>query len=150
MKTSQRLWFYLIQQNAKKHQRLLGKYQTVGRLSASSRRYLSTLQQPAYETSVASDGIVKSPYPDIVIPNLTVDQYVWQNLDKWADFEALVSISYGVIICNLSRKNSCLGWILPWLNFPLRRYRYIYGLEKDALLADTYLLSREYKYPQCS
>lgn len=89
MKTSQRLWFYLIQQNAKKHHRLLAKYQTVGRLSTSNQRYLSTAQQPAYETSVASDGIVRSPYPDIIIPNMTVDQYVWENLDKWADFEAL-------------------------------------------------------------
>ncbi|XP_065205259.1 uncharacterized protein LOC135835097 [Planococcus citri] len=89
MKTTQRLWLYVIQQNSKKLNRLPGKYQTVGRILTSSRRYLSTLQQPVYETSVASDGIVKSPYPDITIPNLTIDQFVWQNFDKWADFEAL-------------------------------------------------------------
>lgn len=36
--------------------------------------------------------IVKSPHRDVVIPNRTVVQHVWENLGKWADKTAIVSM----------------------------------------------------------
>ncbi|CAG9788310.1 unnamed protein product [Diatraea saccharalis] len=31
----------------------------------------------------SSDNVVKSPFEDVVVPELTVDEYVWRNLEKW-------------------------------------------------------------------
>ncbi|XP_034832839.1 uncharacterized protein [Maniola hyperantus] len=36
------------------------------------------------------DKIVKSPFDDIVVPDVTVTEYMWKNLDKWSDKTALV------------------------------------------------------------
>lgn len=33
--------------------------------------------------------VLKSPYPSIAIPNLTVDQFVWKNLSKWQNHIAI-------------------------------------------------------------
>ncbi|CAK1582577.1 unnamed protein product [Parnassius mnemosyne] len=37
-----------------------------------------------------SDNIVKSPFQDVVIPNVTVAEYVWRNLDKWPTKTAMI------------------------------------------------------------
>ncbi|XP_037293349.1 probable 4-coumarate--CoA ligase 3 isoform X2 [Manduca sexta] len=37
-----------------------------------------------------SDNIVKSPHKDVVIPNRTVVEHVWEDILKWADKTALV------------------------------------------------------------
>lgn len=37
------------------------------------------------------DKIIKSPYKDVVIPNLTLTDYVWENLDKWPERTCAVS-----------------------------------------------------------
>ncbi|CAG9788308.1 unnamed protein product [Diatraea saccharalis] len=37
-----------------------------------------------------SDNVVKSPFKDIVVPELTVDEYVWRNLEKWPTKTAVV------------------------------------------------------------
>jgi 4-coumarate--CoA ligase len=36
------------------------------------------------------DIIVKSPYPDLGIPELTIDQFVWRNVSKWGNKVAVV------------------------------------------------------------
>lgn len=39
------------------------------------------------------DIIVKSSFPNIEMPDWTVDQYVWRNYSKWGDKVAVVSCS---------------------------------------------------------
>ena len=36
------------------------------------------------------DNVVKSPYKPITIPNLTLDQYVWENSAQWSNKSAMV------------------------------------------------------------
>lgn len=61
------------------------------------RKYLSTKQQnkecPAeLEGYPAEPGFVRSsPYENIVIPNLTMDQYVWNTFRDWETKIATVS-----------------------------------------------------------
>lgn len=35
---------------------------------------------------------VKSPFKGVELPNLTLNDYIWQNLDKWPERTASVSI----------------------------------------------------------
>ncbi|XP_068629276.1 uncharacterized protein [Battus philenor] len=37
-----------------------------------------------------SEKVIKSPFKDVEIPNLTVTEYIWRNLDKWATKTATV------------------------------------------------------------
>ncbi|KAJ8719772.1 hypothetical protein PYW08_011947 [Mythimna loreyi] len=54
-------------------------------------RFRSTSVVCIREKSVwTSEKVVLSPYKDIEIPKLTVDQYMFRNLDKWASKTALV------------------------------------------------------------
>lgn len=49
------------------------------------------LQKDTREREVIStNNIVRSPYRDITIPTVTVNEYVWQNIEKWSDKTALV------------------------------------------------------------
>lgn len=44
-----------------------------------------------YRSESADEGFVwRSRYGQIVLPNMTVDEYVWKNLDKWQNKIALV------------------------------------------------------------
>lgn len=36
-------------------------------------------------------NVIKSKLPQLEIPNILIDEYVWRNLDKWHDKTALVS-----------------------------------------------------------
>lgn len=36
-------------------------------------------------------NVVTSNYPDIVIPNCTISDFIWKDLEKWADKTAVVS-----------------------------------------------------------
>ncbi|CAG4959570.1 unnamed protein product [Parnassius apollo] len=36
------------------------------------------------------ENVVNSPYNDIQLPSLNVTDYIWQNLDKWADKPAMI------------------------------------------------------------
>lgn len=48
------------------------------------------------------DGfIVNSIYEPITIPDLTVDQYVWKNINKWQNKVAIVSYSNSIALFNL-------------------------------------------------
>lgn len=62
-------------------------------------KYLSTKQQQQKKECVfdvdaypAENGFVRSsPYENVVIPNLTMDQYVWNNFRDWETKIATVS-----------------------------------------------------------
>jgi len=57
------------------------KVENSAALSSDTVRNLSTREQ----------NIVKSPYPDIVIPDVTLTDFVWEMVDKFPDKTALVS-----------------------------------------------------------
>lgn len=40
-----------------------------------------------------SERVVKSPCKDIIIPKITLDEYIWKNLDQWPNKVAAVSIN---------------------------------------------------------
>lgn len=44
----------------------------------------------AGKTSSNAALLVKSPFPDIVFPKMTLDQFVWRKMDRWSDHTALV------------------------------------------------------------
>lgn len=88
--------------------RLLNARAAVVSASAQSqqpKKFLSTKQQQQREdllneqerfnTYPAESGFVKSsPYDHIVIPNLTLDQFVWNNFREWENKIATVSGNY--------------------------------------------------------
>lgn len=37
------------------------------------------------------DNVVKSPYFDVEIPDISLPEYIWRNIAKWADKTAVVS-----------------------------------------------------------
>lgn len=43
------------------------------------------------EQSIATN-ILKSDFEDIKIPNYAIDEYIWQNLDRWPDKTSIVSL----------------------------------------------------------
>lgn len=62
-------------------------------------KYLSTRQHPRKRDSLfdqdnypSENGIVRnSPFENITVPNLTIDQYVWNNFREWETKIATVS-----------------------------------------------------------
>lgn len=76
----------------------------VGKNLFTVNRTLSKAKQSSKYTSVlvrknsvwTQDKIIKSPYKGIEIPNYTLYDYVWQNLDKWP--ERTVSVSEILLI----------------------------------------------------
>lgn len=76
----------------------------VGKNLFTVNRTLSKAKQSSKYTSVlvrknsvwTQDKIIKSPYKNIEIPNYTLYDYVWQNLDKWP--ERTVSVSEILLI----------------------------------------------------
>lgn len=76
----------------------------VGKNLFTVNRTLSKAKQSSKYTSVlvrknsvwTQDKIIKSPYKSIEIPNYTLYDYVWQNLDKWP--ERTVSVSEILLI----------------------------------------------------
>lgn len=58
-------------------------------------RAILTSNHQFYKQNYAAkdnDTIVYSPLPSIEYPNCTIDQYVWQSVNKWTNKTALVSI----------------------------------------------------------
>lgn len=51
------------------------------------RRNLSTLE----------DIVVPSPYQSLAVPTQTIDQYVWESVEKWSTKTAMESL-YGIFI----------------------------------------------------
>lgn len=40
----------------------------------------------------ASDNVVKSPFEDVVIPEMPVPEYIWSNMKNWSNKTAMVII----------------------------------------------------------
>lgn len=63
------------------------------------KRTLSVLKKSSNFARVAvrssscwtQEKIIKSPYKDVEIPNCTIYDYVWNNLEKWPERTAAVS-----------------------------------------------------------
>lgn len=58
------------------------------------------------QSAWGADKIVKSPYQNVEIPNMTVNDYVWQNLDRWP--ERTVSVRDNIKIKSLKGPSSKL------------------------------------------
>lgn len=96
MKAVQHWFSHLNEKNAKKlhllnlkHLRKMNKtqFQNIRRFS------LTTLQLQNYNLNVTSCGIIKSSFPDIseLDRRVTIDKYIWQNVDNWKNHIAIVS-----------------------------------------------------------
>lgn len=54
-------------------------------------RYIS-LTSSREQSAWTPDKIVKSPHKDVDIPSRTVPEQIWENMERWADRSAIVSI----------------------------------------------------------
>ena len=52
-----------------------------------SGRSLSTIKVPKEDPN---DVIIKSPLPSLEYPKVSIDQFIWTNVDKWMNKVALV------------------------------------------------------------
>lgn len=43
------------------------------------------------------EGIIKSPFKNVEIPNCNLNEFIWQNLDKWPKKTMAVSLNYFLI-----------------------------------------------------
>ncbi|KAJ8720367.1 hypothetical protein PYW07_012410 [Mythimna separata] len=63
-------------------------------LSRTAQRLLScrsiTLTSKKHSSLWTSDNTVKSPHKDVDIPNRTVPEHIWENMERWADKTAMV------------------------------------------------------------
>lgn len=51
------------------------------KLSEMGKKYLIRNEREGY--------VMNSPYGSVVVPNITIDQYVWKNLSKWPNHTAI-------------------------------------------------------------
>merc|ERR1719319_1323023 len=83
------------------------------------------------------DRIVRSPWPDVAIPEVTLADYVWENVDQYSDNTALVcgmtgrqytyglargmATKFGSALARLgARRGDVLGMVLPNIpEFPI-------------------------------
>lgn len=61
-------------------------------------RNLSVKSRPAFQyeneiTPELEEGVLRSPYKDVILPNCTIDQYVWSRVNEWGNKVATVSFS---------------------------------------------------------
>lgn len=65
-------------------------------------RYLSTQQKQSYSDnenekfgSTSEEGcVINSCYENVILPNCTIDQYVWKNVNNWGNKIAAVSFFF--------------------------------------------------------
>lgn len=57
-----------------------------------AKRHFSTPRPSSFSRSNNSDeGFVRqSPLEDVVVPNVTLDKYIWRDINKWANHTAVV------------------------------------------------------------
>ncbi|CAG2055732.1 unnamed protein product [Timema podura] len=49
--------------------------------------------QIRHYSSVEALHVIKSPYPDIQIPDTNLVDFIWQNLDQWPDHTAVAMLA---------------------------------------------------------
>lgn len=69
-----------------------------GRLSVSKTavRTILTSKDTFQQQPLAinkEDITIHSPFPSIDYPNISIDQYVWADMNKWSDKTAVVGVS---------------------------------------------------------
>lgn len=80
---------------------LRSSYVKVG-MHSVRKRFISTEQYSMSELARNSliydetEGyVMKSPYGSVIVPNLTIDQYVWKNMKKWQNHVAIECATTG-------------------------------------------------------
>lgn len=73
--------------NNKRNNNLLFKNRSVLNFKCN---ILSNFKQCRYY-SVSQDYVIESPFGDVEIPNLTLPQMVWRDLEEWSDKPLIVS-----------------------------------------------------------
>ncbi|XP_041981331.1 4-coumarate--CoA ligase 1-like [Aricia agestis] len=65
----------------------------------------------AYRGNSSDANILKSNLKDIKVPNLTIDEYVWQNLDRWPDKTSTVCAftGHGYTYAQTHRMSVCFA-----------------------------------------
>lgn len=53
--------------------------------------FVNSVNQTRCISSKLEPNVIKSKIPDINIPRISLNEFVWRNLDKWHDKTALVS-----------------------------------------------------------
>jgi hypothetical protein len=59
---------------------------------ASRRPLASARNNGARSLSSLDQNFVTSPYPDITIPDVTLDDFVWDVVDKFTNYTAIVIV----------------------------------------------------------
>jgi hypothetical protein len=91
---------------------LLGRSNRVNSVRTILTSKDSFQQQPL--TSNKEDITIYSPFPSIDYPNVSIDQYVWADLNKWGNKTAVVSMCVCECVCYV-RKD---GGFLKLLSIP--------------------------------
>lgn len=54
-------------------------------------RNLSLKSRPAFQhENELEEKVLRSPYKDVILPNCTIDQYVWSRVNEWGNKVAIV------------------------------------------------------------
>lgn len=64
---------------------------TLNKRSLGDRKYLSSVVDYRKPYPTEAGHVRKSPYTDVVVPNVTIDKYVWSNFSRWETKVAAVS-----------------------------------------------------------
>ena len=49
-------------------------------------------------TKITDAGTIESPFPPVVIPELSIPEYIWKNVEQWEDKPCVVS---GFVLINI-------------------------------------------------
>ena len=65
---------------------------------ASRGSFCQTIQKDlrSYDAPSCNEHVIRSPVPDIKIPDETIPEYVWKNVEKYANHPALVRLIFFV------------------------------------------------------
>lgn len=73
---------------------------TMNMLSKGARRLLFSRTYTVFKENLWTPAnVVRSPYRDVEIPNSTIPEHIWQNMEKWADKPAVVRVIFIFLLC---------------------------------------------------
>lgn len=76
-------------------------------LTKSAKRLLFLRNYSAFRENLwTPENIVTSPYRDVELPNSTIPEHIWRNMEKWADKPA--------VVCSILVFLFILLKIIPW------------------------------------
>lgn len=78
-------------------QRATTNFATIKRYYGATQQF--TLDGQGLCTYNPKEGYIRhSPIEPVSLPNLTLDEYIWQNLSKWPNHDAVVCVSFKINI----------------------------------------------------